>query len=60
MVTEIFADEVTKALADMQAAARGAIPKIVLVDGETRSVPYPFPWYSVSWWWTIRTSLLIA
>jgi len=32
MATEIFADEVTKALADMQAAARRATPKTVLVD----------------------------
>jgi len=43
MATEIFADEVTKALADMQTAARRATPKTVLVDGQQRSVPYPFP-----------------
>src|SRR5260370_1683232 len=43
MATVIFADEVTKALMDMQAAARRATPKTVLVDGQQQSVPYPFP-----------------
>jgi hypothetical protein len=43
MATDIFADEVTKALADIQAAARLATPKTVLVDNQPRSVPYPFP-----------------
>ncbi len=43
MATEIFGDEVAKALADMQVAASRATTKTVLVDGQQRPVPYPFP-----------------
>jgi glycosidase len=43
MATDIFGDEVTRALREMQAAARVQGTKTVPVAGQPREVPYPFP-----------------
>jgi glycosidase len=43
VITEIFAPEIGKALADARQAARSKSTKQVDVNGTTVSVPYPFP-----------------
>src|SRR5215467_6262467 len=43
MAIEIFSEEVTQALVQMQHDARRALTKTVTVDGQAVAVPYPFP-----------------
>lgn len=43
MLSSIFDPQIDAALADAQQAALAARPKTVMVDGQPRTVPYPFP-----------------
>jgi glycosidase len=43
MATQVFGAEVTQALRDMQQAARQGRTTTIVVDGTSRTIPFPFP-----------------